>query len=113
MVTDNEGYIHLIRYLTEHLSLFENTQACDPDAQSVICLIELELSTQIMSICEQNQALTFNQRNGIIRAVDAIVYDLQEVLSGVVNNPATPEQVEFIKEFAALIKNLFDSEINT
>ena len=112
MVTDNEGYIHIIEYLTEHLSLFENTLAADDSADTVMAVIEVELSEQIISVCSQNQDLTFNQRNAIIREVDAIVYDLEEILSGVVNNPVTEQQSIFIKEFALLIKNLFDTEIN-
>lgn len=112
MVTDNEGYIHLIEYLTEHLSLFENTLKNDSGSDTVMAVIELELSEQIISVCSQNQTLTFNQRNAIIREVDAIVYDLEEVLSGVINNSVTEEQNAFIKEFASLIKNLFDAEIN-
>ena len=112
MVTDTEGYIHIIEYLTEHLSLFENTLAADNSADTVMAVIEVELSEQIISVCSQNKALTFNQRNAIIREVDAIVYDLEEIFSGVVNNPATEQQSIFIKEFASLIKNLFDSEIN-
>lgn len=112
MVTDKEGYIHLIEYLTENLSLFENTSAAAPDADSVMTVIEIELSEQIISVCSQNNVLTPNQRNAIISEVDAIVDDLNEVLSGVINNPISAEQAEFIKEFATLIKNLFDSEIN-
>jgi hypothetical protein len=112
MVTDNEGYIHIIEYLTEHLSLFENTLNEDNKAESVMAVIETELCEQIISVCSQNEALTFNHRNAIIREVDAIMYDLEEILSGVVNNPATDEQIAFIKEFATLIKNLFDTEIN-
>ncbi len=112
MVTDNEGYIHIIEYLTEHLSLFENTIAVDKSADTVMAVIEVELGEQIICVCSQNQALTFNQRNAIIREVDAIVYDLEEILSGVVNNPVTEPQSRFIKEFASLIKNLFDAEIN-
>ena len=112
MVTDNEGYVHIIEYLTEHLSLFENTQAANNSADTVMAVIESELSEQIISVCSQNQALTFNQRNAIIREVDAIVYDLEEILSGVVNNPVTESQAIFIKEFATLIKNLFDTEIH-
>lgn len=112
MVTDTEGYIHIIEYLTEHLSLFENSPAADNNADTVMAVIEAELSEQIISVCSQNNALTFNQRNAIIREVDAIVYDLEEILSGVVNNPITEQQANFIKEFATLIKNLFDSEIN-
>lgn len=112
MVTDTESYIHIIEYLTEHLSLFETTLAPDKTVDTVMAVIEMELSEQIISVCSQNESLTFNQRNAIIREVDAIVYDLEEILSGVVNNPVTEPQSIFIKEFATLIKNIFDAEIN-
>ena len=112
MVTDNEGYIHLIEYLTEHLSLFENKLTKDTGTNTIMAVIELELSEQIIAVCSQNKSLSFSQRNAIIREVDSIVYDLEEVLSGVVNNPVTEQQARFIKEFALLIKNLFDTEIN-
>jgi hypothetical protein len=111
MVTDTEGYIHIIEYLTAHLDLFENSESTSKN-NSVIEVIEEEMSEQIISLCNQNEALTFNQRNTIIREIDAIVYDLQEILSGVMNNAVTDEQMIFIKEFAILIKNLFDSEIH-
>jgi hypothetical protein len=112
MVTDTEGYIHIIEYLTEHLSLFENSAPDSAHTDSVMSVIEQELAEQIIMVCSQNDALTFNIRNTIIREVDAIVYDLEEILSGVVNNPVTPKQYTFIKEFSGLIKNLFDSEIH-
>ncbi|MEY8215743.1 MAG: DUF3802 family protein [Colwellia sp.] len=117
MVTDTEGYIYIIEYLTEHLSLFESSSV-DGDintapTNTVMHVIEVELIEQIISVCSQNDALTSTLRNTIIREVDAIVYDLEEILSSVVNNPVTPAQQTFIKEFATLIKNLFDSEINT
>lgn len=112
MVTDTEGYIHIIEYLTEHLSFFENSTSTDQNADSVMAVIEVELSEQIIAVCSQNESLSFNQRNAIIREVDAIVYDLEEILSGVVNNPATEQQKTFIKEFAGLIKNLFDGVIH-
>jgi len=112
MVTDTEGYIHIIEYLTEHLSLFENSAAQSSHTECVMAVIEEELSNQIIAVCGQNESLTFNLRNTIIREVDAIVYDLEEILSAVVDHQVTPEQVTFIKEFAGLIKNLFDSEIH-
>jgi hypothetical protein len=112
MVTDAEGYIHIIEYLTENLSFFENSVNTDNNANSIMAIIEEELSEQIINVCSQNVQLNFNQRNTIIREVDAIVYDLEEIFSGVINNPATDQQAVFIKEFAGLIKNLFDSEIN-
>ncbi len=111
MVTDTDGYIHIIEYLTEHLSLFEHSKDAELGADTVMMVIEQELSTQIIAVCSQNEQLSFNQRNTIIREVDAIVYDLEAVLSGVINNPVPNAQHAFIKEFALLIKNLFDNEI--
>lgn len=113
MVTDSEGYIHIIEYLTEHLSLFENTLPTGSHSQTVMTEIEEQLSEQIISVCSQNESLTFNQRNAIIREVDSIVYDLEEILSNVVNNPVSEEQKQFIHEFSMLIKNLFDTVIHT
>jgi len=112
MVTDTDSYISIIEYLTEHLTLFENSADAEFGADSVMAVIEQELSEQIITVCSQNKELTFNQRNTIIREVDAIVYDLEEILSGVVNNPVSNEQLRFLKEFALLIKNIFDSEIH-
>lgn len=113
MVTDSEGYIHIIEYLTEHLSLFENTATADVNAPTVIDEIEAQLSEQIIAVCTQNEHLTFNQRNTIIREIDSIISDLHEILSNVINNPISNEQQQFIHEFSMLIKNLFDTEINT
>ena len=104
MVTDTDGYIHIVEYLTEHLSLFENSTTSSVGGDTVIAVIEQELSEQIISVCAQNEALTFNQRNTIIREVDAIVYDWEEILALIVNNPITAEQLTFIKEFSLLIK---------
>ncbi|WP_019026698.1 DUF3802 family protein [Colwellia piezophila] len=112
MVTDTDGYIQIIEYLTEHLSLFENSTPPKHAKETVISAIEVELCGQIIMVCSQNKDLTFNQRNAIIREVDAIVYDLEEILSGVLNNPVNAEQLAFIKEFASLIKNLFDTVIH-
>jgi len=117
MVTDTDGYIQIIEYLAEHLSIFENSITNEPvstlSANTVMAVIEVELSEQIITVCSQNENLTFNQRNAIIREVDAIVYDLEEILSSVINNPVSAEQKTFIKEFASLIKNLFDSVIHS
>lgn len=113
MVTDSQGYMHIIEYLTEHLSLFENSSTSLDTEQTVMSEIEEQLSEQIISVCNQNEMLTFHQRNTIIREIDSIVYDLTEILSGVVNNPISAPQKEFIHEFSLLIKNLFDTEIHT
>lgn len=112
MITDSVGYEQVIEYLTENLSLFENATTAATLSPTVITEIEEQLSEQIISVCEQNKTLTFNQRNTIIREVDSILNDLTEILSNVINNPVSNEQKEFIHEFAMLIKNLFDTVIN-
>jgi hypothetical protein len=111
MVINTQGYIHIIEYLTEHLGLFEDSIASESSSETVINLIEIELSKQVISVCGQNSGLSANQRNAIISEVDDILHDLGEILSGILNNPVTEAQSEFIKEFATLIKNLFDNEI--
>ncbi|GAA0823381.1 DUF3802 family protein [Colwellia sp. D2M02] len=113
MVTDTDGYVQIISYLTEHLNLFENSTSSALSTDTVMAAIEVELGEQIIAVCSQNDSLTYNQRNAIIREVDAILYDLEEILSGVVNNKVNSAQKEFIAEFAGLIKNLFDGVIHS
>lgn len=111
MVTDKDGYMHLIQYLTEHLGLFETPDTQNVSDDTVMELFEEQLSAQIIMVCGQNPSLSFSERNTIIREVDAIVYDFEEILASVANHRATPEQTLFITEFSGLIKNLFDQEI--
>ncbi|MCL1050608.1 DUF3802 family protein [Shewanella abyssi] len=111
MVTDKDGYMHLVQYLTEHLGIFENSQQQSAAEDTVMELFEEQLAAQIIMVCGQNPSLTFAQRNIVIREVDSIVYDLEEILARVATHKATAEQTLFITEFSCLIKNLFDQEI--
>lgn len=111
MVTDKDGYIHLVQYLTEHLGIFENSQQQAVSEDTVMELFEEQLAAQIIMVCGQNPSLSFAQRNLVIREVDSIVYDLEEILARIADHKATAEQTLFITEFSCLIKNLFDQEI--
>ncbi|MCH1919253.1 DUF3802 family protein [Shewanella sp. A3A] len=111
MVTDKDGYAHLIQYLSENLGLFTNVGA-NPGDNTVLELFEEQLAAQIIMICGQNPELSFSQRNTVIREIDAVVYDLEEVLGKMANQYATTEQIHFISEFSGLIKNLFDQEVS-
>lgn len=112
MVTDKDGYIHLIQYLTEHLGLFEAKGTPSVSDETVMAQFEEQLAEQIIMVCSQNPTLNFEQRNNIIREIDAIVYDLEEILAGKGGNLANQEQLQFISEFAGFIKNLFDREVS-
>ena len=111
MVTDKEGYMHLIQYLSQHLGLFEHPNNQHVIDETVMELFESQLAAQIIMVCGQNPSLSFGQRNQVIREIDAIVYDLEEILANVVKHKATEEQSVFISEFSGLIKNLFDQEV--
>ena len=52
-------------------------------------------------------------RLDIVRETDAIVYDLEEVLSKVLDTHPTPQQEAFINEFVGLVKNLFDERLQS
>ncbi|MBR9727793.1 DUF3802 family protein [Shewanella intestini] len=112
MVTDKDGYVHLVQYLTEHLGLFESTGMSADSTDTVMELFEEQLSAQIIMVCGQNPQLSFAQRNMVIREIDAIVYDLEEILGSIGNHRATAQQSIFVTEFSGLIKNLFDQEID-
>jgi tetrahydromethanopterin S-methyltransferase subunit B len=111
MVLDKQGYDELVMYLTQNLALFEKPGEIKPGAPKVMELIEDVIAENVIRICEQHTELTTEQRSLIVREVDGIVYDLQEVLSSVTEQRVTVEQREFIEEFAGLVKNMFDSAV--
>lgn len=108
MVVDSEGYIHLIQYLTENLSVFENSQG-KSIGQTIAEVVEVQLTESIMALCQQHTPMDADQRFAIVRETDAVLADLEEVLSGCWERQATQGQAEFIDEFIGLMKNLFDS----
>ncbi|NWL15087.1 MULTISPECIES: DUF3802 family protein [unclassified Pseudoalteromonas] len=112
MVLNRQGYDDLIMYLTQNLALFEKAGEIKPGAPTVIELIEDVIAENVIRICQQHPDLSTEQRSQIVREVDGIVYDLQEVLSSVTSHTVTVEQHAFIDEFAGLVKNLFDNAIN-
>jgi len=112
MILNRQGYDDLIMYLTQNLALFEKPGEIKPGAPTVIELIEDVIAENVIRICQQHPDLSTEQRSQIVREVDGIVYDLQEVLSSVTSHTVTVEQHAFIDEFAGLVKNLFDNAIN-
>ena len=100
MVLDRQGYDDLIMYLTQNLALFEKSGEIKPGAPTVMALIEDVIAENVMLICEQHTELNTEQRSLIVREVDGIVYDLEEVLSNTISQPVTVEQHAFICEFA-------------
>lgn len=112
MIVENDGYIDLVQYLTEHLNVLATPASGANQAPYTLreCFEE-QLASQIMSVCQQND-LDQETRMVIVREADAILYDFEEVLASVLDNRPTPAQEQFVTEFIGLIKNLFDAQIN-
>lgn len=110
MVVESDGYIALIEYLVESLGLFESQQQ-GTGSETIEDLVSNRVAGNLMAICEQNLQLDPKVRFMIMQEADAVVADLEEVLSAVWLRAPTPAQHAFLDEFISLIKNLFDSTI--
>ncbi len=110
MVVETDGYLALIEHLSFNLDVFTNTNG-DTGNESVEDIITDMISTNIMAIFEQNPELHSSVRFQLLKEADSVVADLGEVLAGVWAKKATNEQIVFLDEYIALVKNLFDSAV--
>ncbi|ARP38245.1 DUF3802 family protein [Vibrio syngnathi] len=110
MVVETDGYLALIEHLSFNLNVFTNTNG-DTGNESVEDIITDMISTNIMAIFEQNPELHSSVRFQLLKEADSVVADLGEVLAGVWAKKATNEQIVFLDEYIALVKNLFDSAV--
>ncbi|WP_432453637.1 MULTISPECIES: DUF3802 family protein [unclassified Agarivorans] len=110
MVTDSEGYVQLIGFLSDNLALFEHTQA-QQNPLTICDYVTEKLSDNVMLVCRQHEHLDSEHRFTVIREMDAVMNDLEQVLSGVWMSSPTQQQQQFIDEFVGLIKNMFDNQL--
>ena len=110
MVVETDGYLALIEHLSFNLDVFTNSNG-DTGNESVEDIITDMISTNIMAMFEQNPELHSSVRFQLLKEADAVVADLGEVLAGVWAKKATNEQIVFLDEYIALVKNLFDSAV--
>lgn len=108
MVVDNDGYLSLIEYLTENLSLFIDGTG-DTGDETVEDVVTDMVASNIMTVFDQNPELSSAIRFQLLKEADAVVDDLGEVLASAWQAKATNEQVIFLEDYISLIKNLFDS----
>ncbi|WP_299690042.1 DUF3802 family protein [uncultured Vibrio sp.] len=110
MVVETDGYLALIEHLSFNLSIFTNSNG-DTGNESIEDIITDMISTNIMAIFEQNPELHSSVRFQLLKEADAVMADLGEVLAGVWAKKATNEQIVFLDEYIALVKNLFDTAV--
>ncbi|SJL83134.1 DUF3802 family protein [Vibrio palustris] len=109
MVVDTDGYLALIEHLSFNLDIF--TKDGDIGEESIEDVVTDMVASNIMAIFEQNPELHSSVRFKLLKETDAVVEDLGEVLAGVWEKRATNEQIVFLDEYVALLKNLFDSAV--
>lgn len=111
MVTDKTAYDELMEYLYSSRDIFTQRNGQIVPNLTLEVLVEDEIANQIITLCSQHEDLEVNHRSIIVREVDSIVYDMQQVLFDHWQQPVTQEHVEYVKEFTGLIKNIFDGAI--
>ncbi len=112
MVVETDGYLALIEHLSFNLDVFTSDKG-DTGSESVEDIVTDMISTNIMAIFEQNPEMHASVRFQLLKEADAVVADLGEVLAGVWAKKATNEQIVFLDEYIALVKNLFDTAVAT
>lgn len=110
MVVETDGYLALVEHLSFNLDVFTSGKG-DTGTESVEDIVTDMISTNIMAIFEQNPELHSSVRFQLLKEADAVVADLGEVLAGVWAKKATNEQIVFLDEYIALVKNLFDTAV--
>lgn len=111
MVTDKPAYDELMEYLYSSRDIFAQRDNTLIDDLTLEALVEREIANQVIVLCSQHDDIEVNHRSIIVREVDGIVYDMQQVLYDHWQLPVTQAHVDFITEFAGLIKNIFDGAI--
>ncbi|RJX66473.1 DUF3802 family protein [Vibrio sinensis] len=110
MVVETDGYLALIEHLASNLAIFASDDG-DTGDESVEDVVTDMIASNIMAIFEQNPELHSSVRFKLLKEADSVVEDLGEVLAGVWKRKATNEQIAFLDEYIALVKNLFDTAV--
>lgn len=112
VVVETDGYLALIEHLSLNLDIFTSGTG-DTGSESIEDVVTDMVASNIMAIFEQNPELHSSVRFKLLKEADAVVEDLSEVLAGVWHRKATNEQITFLDEYIALVKNLFDTAVAT
>ncbi len=112
MVVETDGYLALIEHLSFNMDVFTRGGG-DTGKESVEDVVNDMVASNIMAVFEQNPELHSSVRFQLLKEADSVVEDLGEVLAGVWLKPATNDQIIFLDEYIALVKNLFDTAVAT
>jgi hypothetical protein len=111
VVVETDGYLALIEHLSLNLDIF--TVDGNTGEESVEAVVTDLVASNIMTLFQQNPELHTSIRFRLLKEADMVVDDLSEVLANNWKRLATNEQIAFLDEYIALVKNLFDSAVST
>ena len=111
MITNSDGYLELIGYLSENLSLFETKTKCDDDAPTLKQFIRYQMVEQMVMLFNEHKTLAQDEKLHIVTQIDLVTYDLLEVFGRNLRQKIDQQQQYFIIDFTSLLKNLFDSRL--
>jgi len=109
VVVETDGYLALIEHLALNMDVF--TRGGDTGKESLEDVVNDMVANNIMAVFDQNPELHSSVRFKLLQEADSVVEDLGEVLAGVWLKPATNDQIVFLDEYIALMKNLFDTAV--
>jgi hypothetical protein len=110
VVVETDGYLALIEHLALNLDVFASDVG-DTGTETIEDVVTDMIASNIMAIFEQNPELHSSVRFKLLKEADSVAEDLGEVLAGVWLKKATNEQINFLDEYIALVKNLFDTAV--
>lgn len=111
MVIQSEGYSSLIEYLCENIAVFSPTESEGHQPMTIRLYVRYQMVEQMSLLFEQNKGLIPQEKIYIVEEFDKALEDLYEVLGQNIHNKITESQRAFITDFAGLLKNLFDAQL--
>lgn len=111
MIIHSDGYLSLIEYLTENLSLFkvQDDEACGNTTLKQF--IRYQLVEQMTLIFNQHKELSVDDKVYIVDEFEHVFSDLSEVLGRLLKHSVNQKQRVFITDYVSLLKNMFDSQL--
>lgn len=111
MITKTDGYLSLIEYLSDNMSLFEKHSTGCENSPTIKQFIRYQMVEQLVLLFNEHAELNQDKKLIIVDEVNRVTDDLFELLAGNVEHKIDQSQRHFFIDFAGLLKNLFDAHL--
>ena len=111
MIIQNDGYHSLIKYLADNLAIFEMRPLDDMHSTKLNLYVRYQFTEQMRLLFNQHPDLLEQEKLYVVDQFDHAYSDLRKIMGANFKQQITKNQKTFIKDFAGLLKNLFDSQL--